>query len=118
MPKKPKTMKLKHVFVTPEMAKRWLAKGRKNKPINVKTVKIYEALMEAGKFNLIPGISDCMNILVFDESGRLLNGYHRLHACILAGVGFWAWVTRVSKREWRWSRTQGRHPRKAVRVSL
>jgi hypothetical protein len=68
-------------LVTPALAAEWLEKNTANqRPVGATTVKMYARDMAAGLWQLTPqGIS-------FNRTGELVDGQHRLHAVILAGV--------------------------------
>ena len=73
-------------LITPKMAQQFLAKtvdaGVVNRNLSQKTVQQYAEIMKNGGWKL-NGES-----ISFDEDGFLLNGQHRLHACILANTPF------------------------------
>jgi hypothetical protein len=73
--------------VTPEMAERWMALNKVNR--NVRSVKVsqYAADMTEGNW-LLTG-----EAIKFSESGRLLDGQHRLLAVIQANVTVQMFVT-------------------------
>lgn len=66
--------------VTPEMAAKWLANQEGNRPLNTKAVKGYADDMRAGKWLVTH------QAIAFDKNGGLIDGQHRLHAVIRAGV--------------------------------
>lgn len=69
--------------ITPEIAAAWLAQpANRNRPISRDVVRRYAAMMTAGEWKL-----DGAPIR-FSADGRLLDGQHRLSACVLAGVSF------------------------------
>lgn len=71
------------IEITPQMASQWLATSRtKNRFESATIVKRFAADMAGGKWQL-NGES-----IVFDTTGSILNGHHRLRACVLAGVCF------------------------------
>jgi hypothetical protein len=69
------------VTITPEMAARWLEKNTaNNRNVNGPTVDVYARDMRAGRWQLTPqGVA-------FNRTGELVDGQHRLHAIIKAGV--------------------------------
>lgn len=70
-------------FVTPEAAQRWLDTANlHNRDTWPSTIERYARAMRMGDWPLT-GVG-----LIFDESGLLLDGQHRLFACVRAGVGF------------------------------
>jgi len=72
--------------VTPAQAKKWLAENRGNRTISEKIVLTYAIDMEAGKWQLT---GDPIRIA---KDGTLLDGQHRLEACVLSGKPFWTYV--------------------------
>lgn len=63
-------------IITPSMAKEYLEKNVKNRPINLKTVNKYAEDMASGNWELThQGIA-------FNENGELIDGQHRLQAVI------------------------------------
>jgi len=77
------------VTVTPEMAARWLENNVKyNRPLDQSRVVQHAAAMKAGRWALDG------QPLIFDRDGMLLNGQHRLWACLEAEVPFTTMVVR------------------------
>lgn len=74
--------------VTPAIAKRYLDSSIGNRPLSAATIKNYANTMKNGgwKLNGVP--------IVFDESGHLLDGHHRLYAIINADCSVEMSVTR------------------------
>lgn len=68
--------------ITPEMATRWLTQNRHNRTLTEPTVAAYARDMLHGRWAL----SD--SAICFDRDGTLLNGQHRLAACLRATL--WA----------------------------
>lgn len=62
--------------ITPELATQWLEGNTHNRPIRPKDVATYTASMERGAWTL-NGES-----IIFSDDGRLLDGQHRLWACV------------------------------------
>lgn len=70
-------------LVTPEMAKAWLEeRNTNNRRIKDRTVQSFAHDMKAGKWD--PDASD----IKFARTGELIDGQHRLQACVLADVPF------------------------------
>jgi hypothetical protein len=69
------------------MAKKYLAKSTINRNVSQDTVRNYSRDMEEGNWDLNGGT------IVFDEDGRLLDGQHRLLACLKANTPFKTFVT-------------------------
>lgn len=68
--------------ITPVQAAKLLAKNQSNRKIRDTVVRKYASDMAAGRWQLGAGTID------FDSDGNLLNGQHRLAACVLADVPF------------------------------
>ena len=66
--------------ITPDMAKEWLEKNVKNRRLNMFRVDVLVKDMKDGKFTLSP------SPICFDHDGYLIDGQHRLSACVLANV--------------------------------
>lgn len=69
--------------ITPELAAEWLQKNNPNNR-NIRT-RLVVSLAEAMKRGTFVVNGDCIR---FDDQGMLLDGQHRLSACIRAGVAF------------------------------
>lgn len=74
------------VFVTPQMAAKWLESNVDNRNVISSHLKSLQAafLRDEVKLN--------GSTIKFSKSGRLLDGQHRLMACASTGVGFWTFV--------------------------
>lgn len=70
------------VRVTPDLARQWLERNKRNRPIKPSRVKLYALRMKLGRWRL-NGES-----IIFDWNGDILTGQHRLLACIEADVTF------------------------------
>ncbi|HEX9992481.1 MAG TPA: hypothetical protein VGB14_06115 [Acidimicrobiales bacterium] len=70
------------VTITPEAAAVMLAGNIVNRKLRRQRVLLYAKQMAAGKWRLTG------ETIVFSPTGQLLQGQHRLHACIEAGVSF------------------------------
>lgn len=70
-------MKVAIEEVTPEMAKVWLAKSKGNRQIRDAYVLSLAVDLEAGRW--VPEASD----VVFDTTGALIDGHHRLSAIVM-----------------------------------
>lgn len=74
------TPSIQSLLITPELAKDWLERNTRNRPIDARRVQALADAMTAGKFLLThQGIA-------FDPSGVLLDGQHRLLAVVRSGV--------------------------------
>lgn len=77
------------IYVTPRMAREWLTESKKkNRPIVQKQVERLVKDMKDGKWR------DDGSPIKFDRAGNILDGQHRLTACIEAGFSFYALVVR------------------------
>ena len=79
--------------ITPAKAQEYLSKSGGNRNISAPVVKSYALSMTQGKW-MLNG-----EPIVFDIDGVLLNGHHRLHAVIKAGVPIQTFVTRGVEHE-------------------
>jgi hypothetical protein len=70
------------MMVTPELAKQWLEANTHNRPLSEELVIAYMVDMLDGRWQYNG------DAIRFDHTGRLIDGQHRLHACIEAGVPF------------------------------
>lgn len=68
------------MLVTPDMARGWLATQANNRRVTPGRVSQFARDILAGNW-MLNG-----ETIVFDENGRLLDGQHRLHAVIEAGI--------------------------------
>lgn len=73
---------LKIETITPAYARELLAQGYKNRKLNQNKILEYAVQIEKGKWS--PSASK----IDIDEKGKLINGNHRLEACILANKPF------------------------------
>lgn len=78
----PEALLAEVVTVTPKLAKEWLGLNLKNRRLAKSTVQGYKRDMQAGRWLLTA------DPIRFSEDGRLLDGQHRLAACVLADVPF------------------------------
>ena len=78
--------RVEHVFVTPAMAAEWLTKNTHNRRLIKGHVDTLVASLQRGEW-MLNG-----ETIKFARDGRLLDGQHRLSACVTAGVGFSTWV--------------------------
>lgn len=76
------------VSIGPDLAASWLASNLMNRPLSESTVNRYANAMRRGEWKLNG------ETIVFADNGLLLNGQHRLHACIKAGREFDCFVVR------------------------
>ena len=78
-------MIVKTVFITPEMAREMLEKNTNNRKPNLREVDKWANEMKMGRWKL-----NGTTIIINDN--LLIDGQHRLMACVKAGVGFWTLV--------------------------
>ena len=78
----------KRMTITPEMAGDWLRYNLHNRGLKKSTVQAYSRDMKEGDW--------CWtgDPIRFDKTGALIDGQHRLEACVLAGVPFESTVIR------------------------
>jgi hypothetical protein len=74
------------VTVTPRMAKKWLLKNDSNRPLSQQRVEYYAEMMRRGIWELNG------DTIRFAEDGSLIDGQHRLAACILSNTSFTTYV--------------------------
>lgn len=74
--------------ITPEMARKYLATSKGNRTISRPTVAAYARDMANGNW-MLNG-----EPIAFDIEGHLVNGHHRLYACIEANTSFTTNVAR------------------------
>ena len=74
------------MMVTPEMAQEWLTRNTNNRRLSKGTVAAYARDIVAGDW-LVTG-----DAIRFDNSGMLIDGQHRLQACIQAELPFNSYV--------------------------
>lgn len=68
--------------VTPSKAAKWLEANTHNRNLNSHKVTLYARDMERGKWRF------GNDAICFALDGALLNGQHRLHACVMSGTSF------------------------------
>jgi hypothetical protein len=95
--------------VTPERAAGWLTRNPANRSLSDGLVGSYARDMAAGRWQ-VNGEAIC-----FDVSGLLINGQHRLYACVMANTPFITAVVRGLPSQARDTMDQGR-PRKAADI--
>jgi hypothetical protein len=81
-----KLPKMKRMTVTPTMAAKWLKKNRSNRNLRPSLVDKYCSDMLAKRW------TDIGQPILLSPSGELLDGQHRLHACVKANVSFVCYV--------------------------
>lgn len=78
--------RVEQVFVTPEMAAEWLARNTHNRRLIKSHVETLATSLQRGEW-MLNG-----ETIKFAKDGRLLDGQHRLTACVATQVGFTTWV--------------------------
>lgn len=86
-------MKQTKLTITPEVARTWLQMSKGNRPLNPRHI---EDLKREIHTNWKPDVPDPIG---FDEDGVLINGHHRLTACVETGIAIECWVARDMPRE-------------------
>lgn len=71
-------MRVTEIFMTPELASQMLAKNHGNRDVRQSTVKAYATEMKAGQWRTTH------QPIAVDQTGRLVDGQHRLSAVIAA----------------------------------
>ena len=79
-------MKSRVVNITPKMAYEWLQKNVRNRPPAQVVIERYAAAMKSGKWTLTG------DPIRFTDAGVLVDGQHRLAACVLSNASFKALV--------------------------
>lgn len=79
---RPQQITTEIVTVTPDMAKAWLEKNEHNRESANATIAKFARDMRNGNWRLTG------DAIRFDVTGRLLDGQHRLMACLRAGEAF------------------------------
>jgi len=74
--------------ITPETARRYLDASTGNRPLRASKIESLSERLRSGAWI----IGD--QAITFDVNGRLINGHHRLTACVATGVPFKTFVTR------------------------
>lgn len=87
---RPDHMYSKLLFITPEMASRWLEKNTRNRNLSearaVQIIRKWERKTPDKVKASHQGIG-------FYSDGSLADGQHRLYACVKSGISFWSMVT-------------------------
>ena len=79
-------MNVKQETITPKKAMQWLQRNIRNRPLSPSTIGHYAKAMKAGAWKL-NGDS-----IRFNGNGDLIDGQHRLHACIKSECSFPSYV--------------------------
>lgn len=89
-----KQVHTERIFVTSEMARRWLRSNIEgNRRVNSNRVNQYARDMKSGKWK------ENGETLKFADTGELIDGQHRLTASVESGIGFWSLVSYGIKKE-------------------
>lgn len=76
-------VKTQTILIVPELARKWLEENVKvNRPVSDRMVKLYARAMTDGRWR------ENGEAITFDKDGNLINGQHRLWACIESNVSF------------------------------
>jgi len=87
------SIKTKIMTITPELSESWLKKNMTNRPFNQSScLKLMDQLITKSWY-----VSN--DAICFDRDGNLLNGQHRLTACINTGINFECMVMRGLDRK-------------------
>ncbi len=78
----PDSLTIVILLVTPDLAKLWLERNTRNRPLSLHKAEAFARDMGANKWTLG---SSC---IAFAPDGTLMNGQHRLHSCIMSGRPF------------------------------
>lgn len=81
------------VYVTDDMAGKWLATNFGNRPVRKAMVARIAGCIERGEFVFTA------ETVKFDRDGNLIDGQHRLNAIVESGLGAWLLVVRGLSRE-------------------
>ena len=81
------------VTITPDLAKKWLENNTANRAFRKGILKKYEEELQAGRWQLNG------EAIKFAVDGTLLDGQHRLQACVNSGVSFSSYVVRNLPKE-------------------
>lgn len=82
----PPEPEMKRVTVTPEMAQQWAERNTRNRPVRYGRVARFARDMAVGRW-LLNG-----QTILISDSGEIIDGQHRIYACIQAGVPFESFV--------------------------
>lgn len=86
-------MNINKVTVTPKKAAEWIKRNVANRPLSQSTVNSYAKAMTAGAWKLNG------DAIRFNCNGDLIDGQHRLHACIKSGKSFDSFVIKGLQQE-------------------
>lgn len=79
---------VERIHVTPELAREWLQKNTRNRPLSKPYVRELKEDLLTGRWK------ETHQGVGFDTNGALVDGQHRLHAIAESGVPAWLPVTR------------------------
>lgn len=86
-------MQIEIETIQPDVAKHMLVSNTINRALSTHTVSKYASAMERGEW-MLNG-----EAIIFDNSGKLANGQHRLHACVKSGIPLKTLVVRGVQEE-------------------
>jgi hypothetical protein len=87
-------LQCERIFITPEIAKKLLANNPINRPPRSGLVEFLASQMSAGEWR------ENGESIIISESGELLDGQHRLMACVKSGHSFWSVVSKGVYKEY------------------
>lgn len=91
---KVKDVHTERIFVTAEMARRWLRQNiENNRPLNRNRIAQYSKDMKNGRWK------ENGDTIKFADDGVMIDGQHRLSACVECGIGFWSLVAYGIKKD-------------------
>jgi len=74
--------RVEEVYITPEVAKNWLALNHNFRRLDTKRARYFAQQIRHGGWQMNG------ETIKFDAAGNLIDGQHRLQACVIAGVPF------------------------------
>jgi hypothetical protein len=110
--KETQMLQTKVMTVTPELAAKWLEGNTHNRPLYQRAVERYTAQMKASRWKL-NGES-----IIFGDDGRLLDGQHRLWACVESQCTFESVVVTGANADAFLTIDQGKHRSVADHISV
>lgn len=78
------TLRTERVFVTPEMAQRWLESTPHSRALNPERIARYASDIAADAW-----LENGQTVSICSCHGALANGHHRMHGVVRAGKGVW-----------------------------
>src|SRR5690348_9218536 len=112
MPRKLPELELTVEEITPVIAKEWLQFNTFNRKVSRSLVQSYAQIMKDREWRLNG------EAIIFDRTGRLQSGQHRLLAVIESGTSIWSVVVRGAEPEAIFSLDAGRKRRLTDALTL